>query len=455
MKKLFTLKNSVIFLGLFLIFFILIQFNTFSSMRNTFSDNLHGGENVLDNIIIIKIDDPSINEIGRWPWERDVFVEILKKVQKAKVVGIDVSFFEKSDTDEQLKEQIENMNNVVLAAELNDEILYKPIFNTNYGYVNLFTNNDGITRGVNSKLTTESLPFAFQIYQQGLNQNAIFEKESYLIHFADKPNTFDSVSVVELLNSNDEKYNFDNKIVLIGATAPDLHDNYFVPTSKGIAMNGVEIHANILQNLILNNFITKQGKFSLIIFVLVISFLCMFFLSRIKIYYSIPIIIGFLIVHALISILLFNGFNYILDIFFPFLAGIIFTGTGTGIHYLEEKKLNAHLTNAFGKYISKDLLKHIIERKHELKLGGAKRTITIFFSDIRGFTSISEKLTPEKLVHLLNEYFTEMGNIILKHQGTVDKFIGDAIMAFWNAPLEEKKHVQLACLASIEQIKKL
>jgi len=86
---------------------------------------------------------------------------------------------------------------------------------------------------------------------------------------------------------------------------------------------------------------------------------------------------------------------------------------------------------------------------------GQRREITVFFSDIRGFTSISEKLSPEKLVHLVNEYLTEMTKIILENKGTVDKFIGDAIMAFWNAPFLEKDHPKLACQTAIAQIKEL
>jgi len=88
-------------------------------------------------------------------------------------------------------------------------------------------------------------------------------------------------------------------------------------------------------------------------------------------------------------------------------------------------------------------------------LGGEKRNITIFFSDIRGFTTISEKLKPEELVHLLNEYLTEMTTIILKNRGVVDKYMGDAIMAFWGAPLDQPNHAELACLTSLEMMEKL
>jgi adenylate cyclase len=453
MKKTFDLKHLALFVGISFLFLILIFSGSFGHIKAALSDGLHGGEQPLDNIIIVKIDDQSINKLGRWPWDRDIFAQILDKVKDAKVIGIDVSFFEKSDNDQLLENKIAELDNLVLAAEFNDNQLFKPIFNTDYGYVNLYTDPDGITRGITKGLTLESLPFSFKIYQKYIAKEDDYLEQTHLINFVTEPGMFNSISVIKVLNNNENDFN--NKIVLIGATAPDLHDNYFVPTSNGVAMNGVEIHANVLQNIILNNFLTKQSKGSVFVMLLLIGFLGMFFISKLKVHHSLLIIVLAIILYALTLIFVFENFEYVLDIFFPMIGLIVYTFAGTGLNYINEKKLNAHLTNAFGKYISKDLLKNIIDRKHELKLGGAKRTITIFFSDIRGFTSISEKLKPEELVHLLNEYLTEMTKLILQYKGTVDKFIGDAVMAFWNAPLEEEKHAELACSASIEQIKKL
>jgi len=445
-------RNIGIFIIIFLIFAFLIYLNAFSNVRSTITDSLYGNNKIIDNILIIEIDDESINKIGRWPWEREVHANLLKKIEDAKAIGIDVSFFEPSNNDKSLKQQLESMDNVILAAEINEGILYKSIFNTTHGYVNLKTDRDGVTRTIEPNLRPDLLPFAFEIYKQAWNQDAIFQKEPYLINFAAGPGSFHTMDYYDALNN---EYDFSKKIILIGATAPNLHDTYFVPTSDGIAMAGVEIHANILQNLILNNFLKKQSTLSIILFVLIAGLIGFFFLSRLKIYYSVPIILLTILIYELIAIYIFNKFNLIVDLLFTPLTLIIFTGIGLGINYIEERQKSQHLKNAFGKYISKDLLKEIIEHKHKLKLGGQKKEITIFFSDIRSFTTISENLTPEQLVSLLNDYLTEMTQIILKHKGTVDKFIGDAIMAFWNAPVEEKEHAELACKAAIEQIKTL
>ncbi|MFH1801311.1 MAG: CHASE2 domain-containing protein [archaeon] len=450
MKESFSIRNLIIYAVLFLLFSLLISFNFFYYLNASISDRIYSGKSSLDNIVILKIDDESIGKIGRWPWNRDVFADVLSKLNEAKVIGVDVSFFEESDSDENLKSFLESSKNTILASEINEGVLIKPIFDSEHGYVNLATDSDGVTRSVDSGIISNELPFSFQIYKK-YSGKEILENKNYLINFAGSPGTFNSISIYDVL-SREDFFDFKNKIVLIGATAPNLHDLFYVPTSEGVAMYGVEIHANIIQNLILNNFLEKQKKYSIILLVFLSSVICYFFLSKLKIYYIIPVVLLFLFSYFIASIFLFNNYNYLIDLFFFPVSVLFFTGAGIAANYLEEKKQNIYLTNAFGKYISKDLLKEILEKKHQMKLGGAKRQITIFFSDIRGFTSISEKLSPEDLVGLMNDYLTKMTEIILKNNGTVDKFIGDAIMAFWNAPLLEENHSKLACKSAIEQI---
>lgn len=452
MQKLnFSKRNLLAYFAILVVFFLLIFFNSFSHFQNALSDGLHGKGKPLENIVIIKIDDRSINEIGRWPWERDIFSSLLLKAKDAKVIGVDVSFFEKSINDSSLENTILSMDNIILASEISEGELFMPIFKGETGYANLLSSEDGILRTVEVGLRPEILPIAFEAYKK-YSGKSDFEEGEYLINFVSKPNSFNSISANEVLEGN---VNFSGKIVLIGATAPDLHDNYFVPTSGGIAMPGVEVHANILQNLFTNSFLKSQSNFSAFFFVLIFSFAGFFLFSRIKIYYLIPLILLIIFLYIFTGIFLFNNYNYLVDFFFFPIALFVSTGAGIAINYLEERKHSAHLTNAFGKYISKNLLKEIINGSHELKLGGEKRKITVFFSDIRGFTSISEKLSPENLVAFINEYLTEMTRIILKHNGTVDKFIGDAIMALWNAPLVQEAHAKMACECAIEQMKKL
>ncbi|HSU72559.1 MAG TPA: adenylate/guanylate cyclase domain-containing protein [Candidatus Binatia bacterium] len=444
------MRRAFAFLGLLLIFAALAYFNTFSQVRSDLSDRLYGGAPALSNIVLVTIDDASISALGRWPWERDVFAALLEKVQDARAIGVDVSFFEPSVSDERLNGTLASLPNVVLAAEIQEGTLVKPIFAADSGYVNLITDPDGITRRV--ELRKDALPFAFLLYKKGWDANAAFDQPTYRINFADVPGTFSSVSVRDALTGNQS---FKDKFVLIGATAANLHDEYFVPTSEGRAMPGIEIHANILQNLLLKNFIVKQGVLGLLIVLVIAGAIGMFLLPRLPMKYAVILGLAAIIVYGLIAAVAFHQFQYLMDIFFVPLALIIFTSAGVGLNYFEEQQQTAYLRDAFSKYVSKELLNELLSAKQELKLGGTRKDITVFFSDIRGFTTMSEKTEPEALVQLLNEYFTSMTRIILKHQGTVDKFIGDAIMAFWNAPVEEPNHATLACTAALEQVEAL
>ncbi|MBU2562303.1 MAG: adenylate/guanylate cyclase domain-containing protein [Nanoarchaeota archaeon] len=450
MDKHFLHKIGVFF-ALLTLFFFLISTTAFSNIQVVMTDKLHGSGKALDNIIIIEIDDESINKIGRWPWERDVFAEIFLKLKGAKIIGADLSFFETSNNDLFLNTTLQEIDNIVLAAEISGDTLYKPIFDNDFGYVNLISDSDGVVRSLRIDARDDAGPFSLAIYKKAWGESN--SKESIkTINFQTPPGGFQSIKVIDLLNNS---FDFKNKYVFVGATATDLHDVHMVPTSEGVSMSGVEIQAHIFQNFVLGNFIKKQNIFFTLFLVSLISFVGFFIFSKLKMHFTIPLILLTIISYALIGILLFKRFDYITDFFFFPLALIVFTGTGIGMNYLEEKKNNAYITEAFGKYVDKDLLKEIIEKKNQLNLGGEKREITIFFSDIRGFTTISEKLAPEELGFLINTYLTKMTEVILEYHGTIDKFIGDAVMAFWNAPLLEKDHALLACKSSIAQIRAL
>jgi adenylate cyclase len=451
--KIKATRNQIsAFAIVFFVFFILIWFGAFGNVRAGISDNLFSSKGMaLENIVIIAIDDRSIQEIGRWPWDRDEYVPLLQKLDGAKVVGMDLSFFEESDSDDGFRKELANMDNVVLAAEINGGVLYTPIFNSDYGYVNVLADVDGDVRSVDFSLFEGVKLFSVEILENSIDREVEMEGIN-VINFVGGPESFTTLSVIDVLNGD---FDFTDKYVLIGATAPNLHDNYFVPTSNGRAMAGVEVHANVLQNLILDNFVKTQGTWSVLFLVFIFGAAGLFFVSRLRILYSILIVLGAVVLYGFVSVWIFEKYDYIMDLFYLPLSILIFSGVGQGVNYVEEQKKRKFLKNAFGKYISKDLLKQIEDRRAELKLGGGKREITVFFSDIRGFTTISEGLSPEELVHFVNLYLTAMTKIILDYGGTVDKYIGDAIMAFWNAPLKQEDHARIACECALAQIRSL
>ncbi|NPE26623.1 CHASE2 domain-containing protein [Methanococcoides sp. SA1] len=456
----FDLHRVGIFSILILLFGTFIFAGFFSEVRNSISDNFHGGENVLDSIVVVEISDSSLNEIGRWPWDRDVFAELLMKVSSAEVVGVDLSFFEETDSDEELREVLSGMDNVVLAAEITRGEIQRPVFDSAYGYVNLVSGEDGVIRSVRTDFGLKVKPFSLMVAEKYLGIERTFDSVEY-INFVDGPRGFEMIDVLDVLSQGDdsgepdEDVSFENKIVLIGVSAENIHDVHMVPTSDGISMAGVEVQAHVVSNFILDNFVVVQNSLISFLLVFLVGFLGLFLISKLKIHYVISILVFGILFYFLVGIFLFGKFYYIMDVFFFPLAMIVFTGVGFGLNYLDEKKHSAYLTDAFGKYVDKSLLGEIVSKKGVLGLGGQKRKLTIFFSDIRGFTSISEKLSPEDLGHLINRYFTEMTAVVLEHKGTIDKFIGDAVMAFWNAPLDEEDHALLGCRSALAQLEVL
>ena len=214
-------------------------------------------------------------------------------------------------------------------------------------------------------------------------------------------------------------------------------------------MPGVEIHANILQTMINEDFIYIENNFILILTIFISSLIIILIMHRFNVLISSLFAFLLIISYIFITINIFE-FWIILNLIYIPISIITTEVSAIGYFYLYEKKEKAKIINAFGKYVSPHVIKELIEHPEKLNLGGGRRTITVFFSDIRGFTSLSERLNAEELVSFLNEYLSEMTNIIMEYGGVVDKYIGDAIMAFWGAPLNNEKHAILACDACLK-----
>jgi adenylate cyclase len=148
-------------------------------------------------------------------------------------------------------------------------------------------------------------------------------------------------------------------------------------------------------------------------------------------------------------------YNIILDMIYVPLAIILSYVSVASFSYLEEKKKKKEIEKAFGKFVSPKVINELLSDPKRLVLGGEKRDITIFFSDIASFTSISEELKPEDLVSFLNKYLNNCTKIILENDGLVDKYIGDAIVAFWGAPLKQENQYYLACDSALKMVEKL
>lgn len=406
-------------------------------------------------IIIIEIDDKSIQEIGRWPWDRLIFAQLLEKLHPAKVIGIDVSFLEKTSSDASLQSALSEK--VVLSLEYNKisgqekfsgQGLLKPVLSAEYGLVNLFADADGIIRSFPRQVSDG------ETYSNlGLKVAEIYAGKKFPLKGKELINFFQGfkkLSFVDVLKGRTNIY-WENKIVLIGATAPDLHDDHLVPILKGKRMPGVEIQANIVQMVLTGRFLREPGLWEVIFTLFLLSVLLVLILGKLKLRYSWLVCLLLLISYLYLAALFFRK-GLILNLVYPFLTLLLNYGFILGGYYLQEHRHKKWLIEVLGKYVSEEVAKEILKKGYDEKLlaRGKRREITILFADIRGFTSLSEKLSPEKVVDLLNLYLGEITKIIFKHGGTIDKYIGDAVMAVWNAPLEQKDHLLLAIKAGLE-----
>jgi len=264
-----------------------------------------------------------------------------------------------------------------------------------------------------------------------------------------KISSFRHISAADILSgklSEDEKRALKGGITLIGSTATGAFDHMPSPFMKQLP--GVEVHATFIDNILAGDF---RQPFSLVYATLMILLLPWLpvFLRR----YSLKTLISvsFTAIGVMVILYLVLLSNYILmpfasiliALFLPFAYITVDKGLAEG----REKKW---IKNTFGQYLSPKVVELITKDPSKLSLGGEKRDMTAFFLDIAGFTTMSEKMTPEQLTKMLNNYLSGLTDVILRHDGVVDKYIGDCVMAFWNAPLDQKDHRKLACLAAVD-----
>jgi adenylate cyclase len=282
--------------------------------------------------------------------------------------------------------------------------------------------------------------------------------------------TKDELEIGEPIDQFDENTMkiFKDKIVLIGSKMPeerDFHPTPMLNPDGANVMHGVEIHATAIQNILDGAHIAPANRnveLGFIVLLSLLAFVGLLQLKQIKFRFAwiieilaVVITLGLIFGIFQFSVLAFTNGNSYINIVNPSLA-VVFSYVGTIVYqYLSERKQKALIKNVFSHYISPAVVNELVANPEKAALGGDKRELTAFFSDIAGFTTISESLPPEKLVELLNEYLDEMTEIIIKTGGTLDKYEGDAIMAFWGAPIPQKDHAYRACQAALEMQKRL
>ncbi len=243
------------------------------------------------------------------------------------------------------------------------------------------------------------------------------------------------------------------KYVFLGFSAPGLYDLRPSPVSG--VYPGVSIHATFLDNLLSQDFIRPAPVWVSLLLTGVLALACALSVSYGAGIFAVALFpAGFLSLPVLLSLAAYSK-GFWLPLMAPEIACASAVFLGLGVKYATEGRQKRFIKNAFRQYLSPAVIDQIITHPERLRLGGDRRMLTMFFSDLQGFTSISENLTPDALTQLLNDYLTAMTDIIIDLGGTVDKYEGDAIIAFWNAPVDIPRHAEKCVEAALRCQEKL
>jgi adenylate cyclase len=276
-----------------------------------------------------------------------------------------------------------------------------------------------------------------------------------LVNHKGPAHTFHHYSLADAYNnsfSEEQRRRLEGALLLLGATATGIND--MRPNPFDPAIDGVENHAAVIDNILQNDFLKRPQSIYSVELAIVVAIGLLFT----------PVLAASTAIFSGISVVVFLVGYYYFDKYFWFAHGtwtymaipsieiMSMYACTTLYKYMTEEKEKRQVKGAFQHYLSPEVIDQVLDDPSALSLGGQKKELTVFFSDVRSFTTISESLTPEKLCELMNEYFTPMTGIILRSQGVLDKYIGDAIMAFWGAPLDLPNSADTACEASIEML---
>lgn len=276
------------------------------------------------------------------------------------------------------------------------------------------------------------------------------ERLAALIPYRGKQGSFTYVSAADVLKNRVKPETLEGKIILVGTTAPGLVDSRATPVSS--VYPGVEVHANLIAGMLDGNIKHRPGY---VLAIEVLTLLVAGLLLALLLPFVSPLrssLLTLLVLAAVVgaNLAAWQYANMVLSLASPVLMiGLIFV-LNMSHGFFVEARAKRQITGLFGQYVPPELVDEMSKDPGKFTMEGESREMTVLFSDVRGFTSISEGLKPKELSQLMNEYMTPMTRIIHKHRGTIDKYIGDAIMAFWGAPLADPDHARHAVLAALE-----
>jgi adenylate cyclase len=476
-------KLKVIMPAAFFILFAILQFFEIlpAAVNNIVHDNVMVSSRApLDEIIIVGIDQRTINEIGLWPHPRLYMAEAIARLTEngAAAIGVSVlygTYGAFPEYDEALIYAARGAEGrLVLGGEahlslfqdhrnlleMDDYLLpFDGLYDVvTVGFLNMIPDEaDGVMRRTLTSMrfgdiTVHSFPFeVYRAYRQKIGHGDIplDGKGQFPIRYVGGPQTFTAVSLWGVINELYPAAMFRDAIVLIGPYAPGISDdNFATPAERGVTTHGIEIYANIIQNFIEGIFIIDAPwwiNLAIMIFCTLVVILLFHWLKPISAFFITLVLTALLLGGARLA---YDNLHMIVRVgdTIIFLVVCYIANLTLGILSTQDEK--RHIKGLFGRFVAPEVVNEIIAGGVDVQLGGVVKEITALFVDIRGFTAFSEANPPEKVVDMINRYLGLTSRSIQKNNGTIDKFIGDATMALFNAPNDVPEHALCAVKAA-------
>ncbi len=461
--------------------------------------------------VIIAMDTKTINELGRWTsWDRSYYARIIDTLREADadVVVFDVGFFEPAPGDAELEAALRRAATPPSILKVVQPVIGTPAEDAGasgpprleglegplpplqaqtaiLGSANVIADMDGTVRSIPLVFNADgrrvpSLSFAGVAEALRQSQNLDLSQQPPEFRFAgrkipitnryamrinyvgppskpDGPQTFKTVSFVDVLQGRVDPAVFKDKRVFVGLLgAQGFADDYWTPVSSTATgkMAGVEVHVNAAATVEREAFFVPEDRAATVVTIMLLAVVTSLAAARFGILKGLAVVLALGAGYLLLASEMFKA-GRLVNIVYPTLAlALPYAATAT-YHVLFEQRQARFLRGAMGRYLSPSVLEEIVRRPELLRLGGEKREMTVLFSDIRGFTTLSEQLDPQELVALLNEYLTAMTEVVYRYDGVLDKYMGDAIMAFWNGPVPQPDHARRACLTALDMLETL
>ena len=447
------------------------------------------------DIVIIGIDDNDIKKFGPYnTWDRSVMAQTLEALasdpdNRPAVVAIDTMYSGTSNPegDKRLADAAAKLGNVVTATQasygkkttffgsasavidyfaiLSYEEPYEELKKvTTQGTINVMYDTDGVARHALLYIEPEGkrvYSMQYEVAKIYAEKNGIQitkpqtdERGHFYVTFSSKPGGFyDGINLSKVISGEVKPDFFKNKIVLIGPYTTGLQDAYITPIEKANMMYGVEYQANVIECILLGNYKQNAPEYFQIGALWIVCFAFFLFCNNRKPVFTVPVlfICEGLAIGA--SIWLFS-LGFITHALWIPLGLLVLFVVSVGQNYIRAALERQNVTRTFERYVAPNVVEEILKEGTEsLKLGGKTVDIAVLFVDVRGFTTMSERLSPEEVVYILNQYLSMTSACVERYQGTLDKFIGDATMAFWGAPIKDDEAIYHAACTALDIVK--